>query len=190
MFGKNCYGCNQTLDLHLIYLNNDTYLSHLNKDYDPGEFVLEVEPNTGIMTRTKTESTIVFTFDCYKSEPSRCKYMLPFPAFDELKGKSFPVFELTEEIVIDQAKLNATAGMQAVFENRDHMVICGAILTAVGFGAFILASLFSFIHYMNDPLKIDREEDVANKERLNKISQHQKFEMDFEELEIKGFVVS
>ena len=62
--------------------------------------------------------------------------------------------------------------MEVVFSNGNHLIICGAVLTGIGGGAFILASLFSFIYYMNDPLKTDKEEDVANKERLNKITKH------------------
>ena len=65
MFGKNCHGCNISLDLNQIYLNNEPYLSVIN-DENPGDYLIEIEPHTGIMTKTKIDSTMIFTFDCYK----------------------------------------------------------------------------------------------------------------------------
>ena len=63
------------------------------------------------------DSTVVFTFDCFRDNPSTCNYpALPFPAFDQLKGKSFPVFELTQAIVIDQDMLDIR--MDPIFWNH------------------------------------------------------------------------
>ena len=123
------------------------------------------------MTHMKKESTVVFTFNCYKETTSKCgKSALPFPAFDLLTGKSFPVFELTEEIRIDPKQLDKTMG--SIKQNHRKMLLCGVVLTSLAFSAFILASLFAFIYYMNDPVKIEKEEDVAQKERLDKITKH------------------
>ena len=69
------------------------------------------------------------------------------------------------------------------------MMICGIVLTSLAFSAFILASLFTFVYYMNNPVKIEKEEDVANKERLGKIAKHQNFEMEFEGHGRTGFLV-
>ena len=122
------------------------------------------------MTHSKKEYTIVFVFNCFKETLSKCsRPALPFPAFDNLNGKAFPVFEITEEIVINPDKLDGR--MDAIFSNHYNMILCGIILTSIAFSAFILASLFSFVYYMNNPVKIE-EEDVANKERLNKITKH------------------
>ena len=64
--------------------------------------------------------------------------------------------------------------------NHNDMIYCGIVLTSLAFAAFVLASLFVFIHYMNNPVKIEKEEDVAQRERLDKITKHQNFEMEFE----------
>ena len=131
----------------------------------------------------------MFVFNCFKETLSKCsRPALPFPAFDNLNGKAFPVFELTEEIVIDEKRLDER--MDVIYKNHRKMTICSIVLTTLAFSAFIFASLFSFVYHMNNPVRIDNtEEDVANKERLNKITKHQNFEMEFEGQERKGFLV-
>ena len=41
------------------------------------------------------------------------------------------------------------------------MIMCGIVMTSLAFSAFILASLFTFVYFMNHPVKIEKEEDVA-----------------------------
>ena len=139
------------------------------------------------MTRTRTSFTVVFTFDCYVDDPSSCEYpSLPFPDFDDFRGQSFPVFEITQEIKIDQTQLDLR--MAEVYGNHNKMILCGSLLTALAFAGFTLASLFYFIYFMNNPIK-QKEEDVANKARINKVTRHQEFQLDFDESENVGFLV-
>ena len=160
MFGQNCFGCNETLDLHHIEVDGQPYLTTLSQLTGPGDFYYEVEPNTGLMTHMKKDSTVVFSFNCYKEDASKCEQAaLPFPAFDSLHGRSFPVFDLTEEMLISAAQLDTS--MARIKENHRKMLICGVVLTALAFAAFLLASLFIFINFMNNPVKIEREEDLA-----------------------------
>ena len=61
--------------------------------------------------------------------------------------------------------------MKGIYKNHHQMMICGAVLTGLAFSAFVLASLNSFIYFMNHPVK-RKDEDAANKERLQKITKH------------------
>ena len=79
--------------------------------------------------------------------------------------------------------------MEFIYRNHSAMIICGIVLTSLAFSAFCLASLFTFIYYMNNPVKVEGEEDVANKVRLEKIAKHQNFEMEFEGQLRTGFLV-
>ena len=67
MFGKHCYGCNETLRLDEIYLDGEEYKDRIAKE-NHGDFYYEVEPNTGLMTRTRMDTTMVFTFYCYRED--------------------------------------------------------------------------------------------------------------------------
>ena len=70
------------------------------------------------MTHCKKESTVVFVFNCFKDATTKCsRPALPFPAFDNLNGKAFPVFELTEEIEISEAMLDET--MEFIYWNHN-----------------------------------------------------------------------
>ncbi len=79
--------------------------------------------------------------------------------------------------------------MDYIYWNHSNMIMCGVVLTSMAFAAFILASLFTFIYFMNNPVKKETEEDLANKERLGKIAKHQNFEMEFDGQDRTGFLV-
>ena len=62
--------------------------------------------------------------------------------------------------------------MGPIKENHRKMLLCGIVLTSLAFLGFIMASLFACVYYMNDPVKIEKDEDAAQKERLDKITKH------------------
>lgn len=56
------------------------------------------------MTKMKRKYTMVFSFLCYdKSKISECndRSQLPFPSQKSLRNQKLPVFEISEEIVIN-----------------------------------------------------------------------------------------
>ena len=107
MFGKNCYGCKNdvdNLDFNSVYVNGNGYEQFIGEA--PGDFYVEIEPHTGIMTRRRKQVTVVFSLDCEKGSDTRCESsVMPFPALENLNGISLPMFELTEDIQVDYGNL-------------------------------------------------------------------------------------
>ena len=107
MFGKNCYGCDNdvdNLDLNTVYVNGNKYEQFIGES--PGDFFVEIEPHTGIMTHRRKQVTVVFSLDCEKGSGSECASpVMPFPALENLEGASLPMFELTEDIKVDYDSL-------------------------------------------------------------------------------------
>ena len=86
MFGKNCYGCGNDVDnlnLNNVYVNGNQYKQFI--DGAPGDFYVEIEAHTGIMTHRRKQVTVVFSLDCEKGSGTQCKSsVLPFPALENL----------------------------------------------------------------------------------------------------------
>ena len=100
MFGKNCFGCDNdsdNLDFSRVYVKGREYKQFIGEA--PGDFYVEIEPHTGIMTRMRKQVTVVFSLDCEKGSGTKCESpAMPFPALENLSGVSLPAFELTEDI--------------------------------------------------------------------------------------------
>ena len=66
---------------------------------EPGDNFIEMEPVTGVTTKMRRSYTVVFSIDSFNTTTGDDQ--LPFPSLDNFKQKKFPVFNVTEEIVVD-----------------------------------------------------------------------------------------
>ena len=173
MFGANCYGCGNAaddLDFSGVYVNGNEYEQFIGEA--PGDFYVEVEPHTGLMTRRRKQVTVVFSLACEKGSGTRCESpVLPFPALEHLAGVSLPMFELTEDIRVDYDSLETTTSF--LWESNAHIKAYSVAMTTVAFASFALAAFFLCIHIMNTPV-IPKDEDLGEealerRERLKNI---------------------
>ena len=99
LFGANCFNCSSVAEIDNVFIDG-VRLSTYAKLSTPGEWYLEIEPLTGTLVNMKRQGTILMTLDCYES--NNCDDILPFPSLKGYTRWSFPVYNFTETIEVNQ----------------------------------------------------------------------------------------
>ena len=119
------------------------------------------------------------TLDCYES--NNCDDILPFPSLKGYTRWSFPVFNFTETIEVNQ---NILAQNLSFIQEKHSLIKSISIwLTVVAFTCFVLGFCFTSVYLMNEPLDLGQPNErlkhfEEEQEKFNN-AEHEHLEGDF-----------
>ena len=150
IYGAGCYNCSEKYMQH-VKVDGKSYSSQFATS--PGDNQLVIEPVTGVMTSMKRSYTMVLSLYCYENGVQFCSnyVQLPFPSLDQFKDMQLPVFSVTEEIIIDNDKF--IDSVSYITNAHARIVSWSFALAMASLSTCLLAGLFWFIYWMNEPVK-------------------------------------
>ena len=119
----------------------------------PSEDYIEIEPVTGATRKMKRSYTVTYSIVCADGSFDGCSSygQLPFPSLDPFTKLEIPIFNVTEELYINDDKLVESVS----YITKGHGRIWGwsAILTILAFASCTIACCFQSVFLMNTPVK-------------------------------------
>ena len=164
IYGQDCYGCNQDKQMSSVTVDERAYSEQIAST--PGEDYIEIEPVTGLMTKMRRSYTVVYDIRCLSDNSETCNYaQLPFPSLEQFKRLQVPIYNVTEEIVIDHEAF--IDNVSIITASHSHIWTWSAILALFAFCCFTLACCFQCIYLMNTP--VEEKKVSARLQNLEKV---------------------